>query len=80
MGRDFRDSSYYRRTWLSKRTIKDGEACVKWSLGAARCLWLQLVRRGVGAAAAARASAGFEVASATPQRRRVLVWLRGRFY
>lgn len=33
MGRDFRDSSYFRRTWLSKRTVKDGEACVKWSLG-----------------------------------------------
>ena len=33
MGIDFRDSSYYRRTWWSKRTVKDGEAAVKWSLG-----------------------------------------------
>lgn len=33
MGFDFRDSSYHRRTWFSKRTVKDGEACVKWSLG-----------------------------------------------
>lgn len=33
MGRNFRGSEYLRSTWLSKRTVKDGEAMVMWSLG-----------------------------------------------
>lgn len=31
MGRDFRDSRYYRYCWIGKRTIKEGEACVVWN-------------------------------------------------
>jgi hypothetical protein len=33
MGLTFRGAEYHRKTWWTKRTVKDGEACVIWSLG-----------------------------------------------
>mmetsp|Transcript_20999 Transcript_20999/g.27227 ORF Transcript_20999/g.27227 Transcript_20999/m.27227 type:complete len:486 (+) Transcript_20999:107-1564(+) len=31
MGRNFRGSEYLKTTWISKRTVKDGEALIKWN-------------------------------------------------